>query len=367
MNGIEKSECVLFVWKSDFSQKWTKASCTSIQPPSLTCSATRRPRHATEEEVRYLLQIQGVLSNTTDESEKHILINNINEELRGSEVSLASNKKTSYVIQSVLQSGNRDQLRLFLSYSKGTSLASLSPRLRRAHVHADLRLALHADRPGAGQHIPGRSPRRGVRRAGAAPGRRAAGIPAGAGEPVRGERAAAAGGGELRRERLARAAEPAVRAAGLPQRPRGGEEAHREGGVDEEGGCVGGRNEPQSNAAMAEAFDEARSAVLFALAEMGASDREWLMKNPHGCFIVQMLMNNLPADQRTKLAHILLDVEDPDAAQKLIRELIVDVNGSRSLEGLVRSASDEVVNSLFISWELGEEKRDSFMRTEQSF
>ena len=114
-------------------------------------------------------------------------------------------------------------------------------------------------------------------------------------------------------------------------------------------------------------FMSARSAVLFALAEMGASDREWLMKNPHGCFIVQMLMNNLPADQRTKLAHILLDVEDPDAAQKLIRELIVDVNGSRSLEGLVRSASDEVVNSLFISWELGEEKRDSFMRTEQSF
>ena len=91
------------------------------------------------------------------------------------------------------------------------------------------------------------------------------------------------------------------------------------------------------------------------------------MKNPHGCFIVQMLMNNLPADQRTKLAHILLDVEDPEAAQKLIKELIVDVNGSRSLEGLVRSASDEVVNSLFISWELGEEKRDSFMRTEQSF
>ena len=131
--------------------------------------------------------------------------------------------------------------------------------------------------------------------------------------------------------------------------------------------CWRERNEPQSNAAMVEAFDEARSAVLFALAEMGASDREWLMKNPHGCFIVQMFMNNLPADQRTKLAHILLDVEDPDAAQKLIRELIVDVNGSRSLEGLVRSASDEVVNSLFISWELGEEKRDSFMRTEQSF
>ena len=109
--------------------------------------------------------------------------------------------------------------------------------------------------------------------------------------------------------------------------------------------------ETQSNAAMVEAFDEARSAVLFALAELGASEREWLMKNQHGCFIVQMLMNNLPAEQRTKLAHILLDVEDPDAAQKLVKELIVDVNGSRSLEGLVRSASDDVVNSFFISWE----------------
>lgn len=84
------------------------------------CSATRRPRHATEEEVRYLLQIQGVLNNTQDPNERHILIKNINEELRGSEVSLASNKKTSYVVQTILENCNRDQLRLFLSYSKGT-------------------------------------------------------------------------------------------------------------------------------------------------------------------------------------------------------------------------------------------------------
>ena len=126
---------------------------------SIMCSATRRPRHATEEEIRYLLQIQGVLSNTKDESEKHILINNINEELRGSEVSLASNKKTSYVIQAILQNGNRDQLRLFLSYSKGACSISLSSRLRDPHVHADVRVALHADRAGDGQLLPGRSHR----------------------------------------------------------------------------------------------------------------------------------------------------------------------------------------------------------------
>ena len=82
----------------------------------------RRPRHATDEEVRYIMQIQGVLNNTKEEEEKHILINNINEELRGTEVSLASNKKTSFVMQSILENCNRDQIRLFLSYSKGDSL-----------------------------------------------------------------------------------------------------------------------------------------------------------------------------------------------------------------------------------------------------
>lgn len=74
------------------------------------------------------------------------------------------------------------------------------------------------------------------------------------------------------------------------------------------------------------------------------------MENRNGCFIVQMLMNNLPMEQRTKLAHILLDAENAESAEKLLRELIVDVNGSRSLEGLVRSASDDVVNALFISF-----------------
>ena len=54
------------------------------------------------------MQIQGVLENTKDIEEKHILINNINEELRGTEVSLASNKKTSFVMQSILENCTRD-------------------------------------------------------------------------------------------------------------------------------------------------------------------------------------------------------------------------------------------------------------------
>ena len=90
-----------------------------LYTPSLVHSRTRRPRHATEEELRYILQIQGVLNNTSDLEEKRILINNINDELRGTEVSLASNKKSSFVIQSILESCSRDQIRLFLSYSKG--------------------------------------------------------------------------------------------------------------------------------------------------------------------------------------------------------------------------------------------------------
>ena len=68
------------------------------------------------------MQIQGVLDNTKDIEEKHILINNINEELRGTEVSLASNKKTSFVMQSILENCTRNQVRLFLSYSKGSFL-----------------------------------------------------------------------------------------------------------------------------------------------------------------------------------------------------------------------------------------------------
>ena len=99
-----------------------KKRCAFIPRDSVMNSHTRRPRHATDEEVRYIMQIQGVLNNTKEEEEKHILINNINEELRGTEVSLASNKKTSFVMQSILENCNRDQIRLFLSYSKGDSL-----------------------------------------------------------------------------------------------------------------------------------------------------------------------------------------------------------------------------------------------------
>ena len=61
-------------------------------------------------------------------------------------------------------------------------------------------------------------------------------------------------------------------------------------------------------------------------------------------------MNYLPKDQRTKLSHILLDIENQDHSQKLIKDIILDVNGSRSLEVLIRSASDETVNSIFISF-----------------
>ncbi|CBK21625.2 uncharacterized protein [Blastocystis hominis] len=293
--------------------------------------ATRRPRHATEEEVRYLLQIQGVLSNTTDENEKHILINNINEELRGSEVSLASNKKTSYVIQSILQNGNRDKLRLFLSYSKDFAVHMFTQTYASHCMQTALELANtflsdRLDEPSS------------------ALAQRLDGEPL---EPLLDlvnlfvenvlprivEVCCDVNGSHVLRSLL-------CVLLGCP---------NASAAVKKH--IVKGALMKKSNAAMVEAFDEARSAVLFALAELGASEREWLMKNQHGCFIVQMLMNNLPAEQRTKLAHILLDVEDPDAAQKLVKELIVDVNGSRSLEGLVRSAADDVVNSFFISWE----------------
>ena len=62
------------------------------------------------------------------------------------------------------------------------------------------------------------------------------------------------------------------------------------------------------------------------------------------------MINYLPKDQRTKLAHILLDIENQEHSQKLIKDIILDVNGSRSLEVLIRSASDETVNSIFISF-----------------
>ena len=47
----------------------------------------------------------------------------------------------------------------------------------------------------------------------------------------------------------------------------------------------------------------------------------------------------LPPDQREKLAHILLDIEDAERSEKLLRDLVVDVNGSRSAESLIRACS----------------------------
>lgn len=101
---------------------------------------------------------------------------------------------------------------------------------------------------------------------------------------------------------------------------------------------------------MIETFDEARSAILFGIAELPSSDRDYLLNHKFACFVVQLLMNYLPQDQRTKLAHILLDVENEEHSQKLIKDTILDANGSRSLEVLIRSASNETVNSIFISF-----------------
>lgn len=96
-------------------------------------------------------------------------------------------------------------------------------------------------------------------------------------------------------------------------------------------------------------FDEARSAILFAIAEMQPQDREYLLKNKNSCFVVQLLMTYLPPDQRTKLAHILMEVEDEERAVKLMKELMVDVCGSRSLEVMIRAASEANVNKFFKS------------------
>ena len=97
-------------------------------------------------------------------------------------------------------------------------------------------------------------------------------------------------------------------------------------------------------------FDEARSAVLFGIAELPTDDREYLLKHKFSCFVIQLVMNYLPMDQRTKLAHILLDVENKEHSEKLVKDIIIDANGSRCLEVLVRSASDETVDSIFISF-----------------
>ena len=55
----------------------------------------------------------------------------------------------------------------------------------------------------------------------------------------------------------------------------------------------------------------------------------------------------LPPDQREKLAHILLDIEDAERSEKLLSDLVVDVNGSRSAEALIRACSVATTNSLF--------------------
>ena len=55
----------------------------------------------------------------------------------------------------------------------------------------------------------------------------------------------------------------------------------------------------------------------------------------------------LPPDQREKLANILLDVEDAERSEKLLSDLVVDVNGSRSAESLIRACSIATTNSLF--------------------
>lgn len=82
---------------------------------------------------------------------------------------------------------------------------------------------------------------------------------------------------------------------------------------------------------------------------MQPQDREYLLKNKNSCFVVQLLMTYLPPEQRTKLAHILMEVEDEERAVKLTKELMVDACGSRSLEVMVRAASEENVNRFFKS------------------
>ena len=87
--------------------------------------------------------------------------------------------------------------------------------------------------------------------------------------------------------------------------------------------------------------------ILFGIAELDPTDREYLLKNKYSCFIVQLLLAHLPQDQREKLAHILLEIEDEERSQRLLKELMIDANGSRSAEVLIRGCSEETVNSLF--------------------
>ena len=81
-------------------------------------SHTARPKRASEDNLRYIMQIKGVLENTEDPEERITLISNVNQELRGMEVSLATDKKASFVIEKIIKYSNRNQLRLFLAYCK---------------------------------------------------------------------------------------------------------------------------------------------------------------------------------------------------------------------------------------------------------
>ena len=87
--------------------------------------------------------------------------------------------------------------------------------------------------------------------------------------------------------------------------------------------------------------------ILFGIAELEPTDREYLLKNKYSCFIIQLLMAHLPQDQREKLAHILLEIEDEERSQRLLKDLMIDANGSRSAEVLIRGCSEEIVNRLF--------------------
>ncbi|KAK8794681.1 hypothetical protein WA158_001662 [Blastocystis sp. Blastoise] len=89
---------------------------------------TLRPKKPTEDSLRYISQIQGVLDNTEDPEEKITLISNVNQELRGMEVSLATDRKVSFTIEKIIKASSRSQLRLFLSYCKGFTIHMFTQR-----------------------------------------------------------------------------------------------------------------------------------------------------------------------------------------------------------------------------------------------
>ena len=166
------------------------------------CSHTRRPRHITEEELRYILQIQGVLNNTSDLEDKRILINNINEELRGTEVSLASNKKTSFVIQSILF------------------------RFRRSHVYPNVCFPRDANGAAAGEQVSHGIAGRTEGRTGEASRRESSGAAEHNHQLVRGEPDEPVGDGVHGRERFARSPLPPLHSDGLSPSVRRHQETH---------------------------------------------------------------------------------------------------------------------------------------------